>query len=696
MESIEVWDKIVYIAICKRFKELLERCDSCLVHPYKIEKYWDCSDSQNRLANDFDLNLFEFVNGVKLNKSHLRDNQNKCITVNKWTHPRAHHQNVRKIYPYNLIFSLVFKKFITSSRMYQDMANEIFSEGVYLTNGTKILDYCFILDNVLKFKTHCIKQTILSLYKTYGNRSDDRNSKNRKYIISKIANYIGTTFSYVGFVVNYLDTDQYFHDHSEEDFCLFDHELLAGDGIQRITYRGIDELTRKTIDFLYAEWSRYQRKNYKYDEYCLYFKDMLWKCNPNELESYIYSDFKEYTHSILNSFQITPQKIASPSDVIARLSTMDAYSLEKETLEDSKEDKNREQQIQWVDGIQQIDEMYCLLFLYYHSFFKRLDEDSKEVMREFRCDRNKDVLFNKELFELLFNIEKYEKKFNNSIKYYWVETLSSIIDRFLNITFKEDLSILKFLKYLSNSHPSFAFEIKLVHLCDNEDISNISNARNLEWNDNETPSDLIEENKSSTEPIIISSLSSYNDRGIIFESPSGTSTSLDVSLQRSFLLCSLDNKKDTMTTFDDDLLNYSLSESDLDVHYTCWNSNEFSPSFVKIPNFLFIFLKFTKEWKNLGRIWRFKLFSKLWAGNKTAELLGVIFNSNETYSVFSKIEREDKEEGVIRDSWFNYEPQLISTATKIHDSYFEDGKLVVKETDFEANAHPCLLLYSFL
>ena len=60
--------------------------------------------------------------------------------------------------------------------MYQDMANDIFSEGVYLTNGTKILDYCFILNNVLKFKTYCIKQTILSLYKTYGNRSDDRNS----------------------------------------------------------------------------------------------------------------------------------------------------------------------------------------------------------------------------------------------------------------------------------------------------------------------------------------------------------------------------------------------------------------------------------------------------------------------------------------------------------------------------------------
>ena len=88
------------------------------------------------------------------------------------------------------------------------------------------------------------------------------------------------------------------------------------------------------------------------------------------------------------------------------------------------------------------------------------------------------------------------------------------------------------------------------------------------------------------------------------------------------------------------------------------------------------------------------MFSKLWAGIKTAELLWVIFNSNETYSVFSKIERED-EEGVIRDSWYNYEPQLISAATKIHDSYIEDGRLVVKETDFEANAHPCLLLYSF-
>ena len=51
------------------------------------------------------------------------------------------------------------------------------------------------------------------------------------------------------FVVNYLDTDQYFHDHSEEDFWLYDHELMTGDGIQRITYRYIDELTRKTIDF---------------------------------------------------------------------------------------------------------------------------------------------------------------------------------------------------------------------------------------------------------------------------------------------------------------------------------------------------------------------------------------------------------------------------------------------------------------
>ena len=165
----------------------------------------------------------------------------------------------------------------------------------------------------------------------------------------------------------------------------------------------------------------------------------------------------------------------------------------------------------------------------------------------------------------------------------------------MNKSYKDDISILKFLKYISSSHPSFAFEIKLLHLCENDNISSTSNARNLEWNDNETPSDLIEENKSNTEPIIISSLSSYNDRGIIFESPSGTSTSLDVSLQRSFLLCSIDNKKDTMATFDDDLLNYSLSEGDLEVHFTCWNSNEFSPSFVKIPNFLFIFLKFTKE-----------------------------------------------------------------------------------------------------
>ena len=79
MESIEVCDKKVYIAIYERFKEKLERCDSCLVHPYKIEKYWDCSDSHNRLANDFDLDLFELVNGEKLNKSHLCDNQKNAL-----------------------------------------------------------------------------------------------------------------------------------------------------------------------------------------------------------------------------------------------------------------------------------------------------------------------------------------------------------------------------------------------------------------------------------------------------------------------------------------------------------------------------------------------------------------------------------------------------------------------------------------
>ena len=104
--------------------------------------------------------------------------------------------------------------------------------------------------------------------------------------------------------------------------------------------------------------------------------------------------------------------------MIARLSTMDVYSLKKEILEDIKEDKNEIIQIQWVNEIQQIDEMYCFLFLFYHSFFKRQDMDSIEIMREFRCDRNKDVLFNKELFELLFNIDKYEKKLNNLTKYF--------------------------------------------------------------------------------------------------------------------------------------------------------------------------------------------------------------------------------------------------------------------------------------
>ena len=154
------------------------------------------------------------------------------------------------------------------------------------------------------------------------------------------------------------------------------------------------------------------------------------------------------------------------------------------------------------------------------------------------------------------------------------------------------------------------------------------------------------------------------------------------------------NIQKVITTFGDDLISNLVNERDADIHYVWWNQNIFYPNITNFAKFFFVVLNYSKEWRNFGRLWRFKLKLDVKDTTKRLELKGVIFNWDDKYSVFSNSIVYDEETCEKKAYWFNYDPSLSLIATRVTKSHFVDGHLEVKEIDYESNAHPCLLFYS--
>ena len=182
MESVMDNNRKILNDIRKHLRNLLEKWDSCAIHPYKIEKYWDRPIKCIRKNNKYDLKLFSYITEIEVWDESEENETCASITVNKCTHP-PQHQNAWIIRHENFIFTLKFHKFICDMEMCKEMAQTIFLKGVYTFNGSKISDFGQIMSNMSKFRANCIKYTSLSLYKRLREKGDEKDRKGKMYLI---------------------------------------------------------------------------------------------------------------------------------------------------------------------------------------------------------------------------------------------------------------------------------------------------------------------------------------------------------------------------------------------------------------------------------------------------------------------------------------------------------------------------------
>ena len=268
----------------------------------------------------------------------------------------------------------------------------------------------------------------------------------------------------------------------------------------------------------------------------------------------------------------------------------------------------------------------------------------------------------------------------------------------------DSYSIIQFIMNFADNHPSFQFNINFHHHCDpliNEGIVNDES----EVMQSHAPSNIdivtesqLETNNQQTRfetdnPSNIYEFSGYGGSEFISDNFSGL-YSKDSSNKRSFMQRTFKNIQNAITTFGDDLISNPVNERDADIHYVWWNQNIFYPNITNFAKFFFVVLNYNKEWRNFGRLWRFKLKLDVKDTTKRLELKGVIFNWDDKYSVFSNSIVYDEETCEKKTYWFNFDPSLSSIATRVTKSHFVDGHLEVKEIDYESNAYPCLLFYS--
>ena len=707
----------ILIAIRKHLCKLLEKWDSCIIHPYKIEKYWDCPVEEIRKDCKYDLELFKYLTDVEEDWNESEESVPFThIAVNKCSHPPPHHQNVWMIGPENLIFTLKFHKFICNDKMYKEMAETIFREGVYNIIDSRIKDFAQIMSNMSKFRANWIKYTALALYKRFRRYSDVKGRKGNMYIVSKIAYYIGTSISYVGSITRSMDVEIYKQNEDSDYFNMIDHEIFASDNIWRLSYQNAKELIRKSIKFLFVEWSRFNKVNNRYSQYCVYFKDLLEKSSiNNEDDRKSVKEFKDYTNSLLDSFDIVPQEVSSPTDVMQRLLLIEndlneeeyesgesenkaylnnpvAFPITDSSLDNSPELKRlySNKQIFWIEGTDYADNIYCLLFLFFYSYYRRLDDISLANVRVYFSNNEGDYKYNTNVLDLWENIESFYKKIIDPSIYFGFQYLQNKINKFINENVDDSWSILQFIQNFTDNHPSFRFEVEFEHDCDKI----ITELRGNEIRYKRTPSstELVTESQLERNRQQDNSNQSSNIE-LSSDSYSGLYYYDDTKNRRSYIQRTFQNIKNATTTFGENVFSNPLNEKDADIHYVWCNKNSFYPNITKYSQFFIVVLNYSKEWRNLGRLWRFKLNLEVKGTMKKPELKGVVFNSDDKYSVFSNSILYDEETGEKKAKWFYYDPRLSSIATRVPKSHFVDGYLEVKEMDYDSNAHPCLLFY---
>ena len=652
METSEL-ETLIHRQIAEQFCKELIQCDSCLVHPTKISLFWGSDIPVKRVANEYEKLMFVHIYGFDHTLVQYDKSVHKDLVIKKCKHTHRHHHYSNAINPGNLILWLKFVKFIGSPTRYFEMGREMIRSGVYGEKGRQITDLSEITSSLSAFRTLLLKLTIKSLYDNF------KSKRVYKHLVSKIKSYTGWSLSFIYHVLENSKALNYFENAPKDTEYMDDddYDLLSDEGVTRISYSSYNELVGKTMTFLYVEWSRHHSKDIQQANSLVLFKNLLNSSIASYEESNITKDFVDYIQTTAVLFELPERKEASAHDVISRLSRLEIEDGKgkNEGLEEEKKSMKEDRyqhvlcknyKIKWMEDLNTSNVVYCFIFIYYQSIFKRLSKDDQLAIEEFEYTDDKYKNYNVKLQKMCKEIKKLENIEDAENSMYSKSRFIRLIDSFVNESFTDAFDIPDILWNMSDKHPLFTLEMTVKHSCEKYDQLTFVSSQ------------------SSDSLVIIASFLHWTQR----------------------------NTRDTNLVFEDNFIYTPMSETDLGIHYTCCNANEFYPFFEKLPKFLFLHLNYNKKLKNFGREWMFKINPVFKNDQRVAHLLGIIMESKETYFCIANIELKENR-GSPRSMWFLYDPVVSSEALPLSKRCIKDSMIVVNEAEYETNTHPCLLVY---
>ena len=210
--------------------------------------------------------------------------------------------------------------------------------------------------------------------------------------------------------------------------------------------------------------------------------------------------------------------------------------------------------IKWMEDLNTSNIVYCFIFIYYQSIFKRLSKDDQLAIEEFEYSDDEYKRYNLKLQKMCKEIEKLENIEDAENSMYSKSRFIRLIESFVNESFTDAFDIPDILWNMSDKHPLFSLEMTVKHYCEKYDQLTFVSSQ------------------SSDTLVIIASFLNWSQR----------------------------NTRDTNLVFEDNFIYTPMSETDLGIHYTCCNANEFYPFFKKLPRFLVLHLNYNKKLKNKG------------------------------------------------------------------------------------------------
>ena len=681
-------------------RKWLTEWDSVLISITNLQNFLGSKfDKYERMPTDYDYALFAFLFSGTV-AEHYDKNKHNNLFIKRCKHLNHHIHNTIAITPENIIFAIKLIKLFREKSIDTYLTAEIVKykikdfHGEVFDNETKVSGY--IHQHVKTLNHLLVWAVFMALSQVY----DVTTSKK-------------LTLEYLGFEniikvnehINMMEKDFIFDLSIQQTYIKreVDTKIENIEGFRKIVYRNFAEWAMKWMDLLWSEWQLEQNeeKVERDDQVAIaFFKKSIdetiskYDMNKEDVDhfNFISNFYQKYGNeeresksvneviNTLKSLTVDDTNVVDNDDMKVDTQVYSLFGSKAkskgrvkydndevdETIEYFDRALNLDNNLSqlrkvkrvnpwinknyvWSEFAFYIDHILCFTLIFYHQIYNNIEEADAEYLKEYSFSNTKAKKFNSELIELCSKVDSLCKsdKDENHYKVF----ICSFNEQLITEWFDHNYSFNTIFEWMSEEHPYFNFNVEMDHI----------------WT------------KIRKKP-----------------APFSPKKLKKLHLMKGYMEWRMEETENSTIVFTDGFMDGDFIDSELSGNFSCCGSKKFKASIDEYPRFMWIKLNMNYLSKRIRRVFRFSPFVSPSAGSiERLELLAIMFMSSRSYfSIIKMRSSESEDEGAQRIKWCVYNSLVSEELYEVPENNIEDSVLVVKDSDFEKDTYPCLLLYA--